>query len=65
MKERLTNGTVVEYYQTGNLVGIGVICGNGEKNGMKVYDVEFPNGRTHWGYRDQFKVVNKNLKEVK
>ena len=59
MKERLTKGTVVEYYQHGTLIGVGVISDSGEKNGMKVYDVDLPNGRTYWGYRDQFTVVNK------
>lgn len=59
MKEGLTEGTVVEYRQHGELIGVGVIVGNGTKNGMKVYDVDLPNGRTHWGYRDQFTVTNK------
>lgn len=58
MEERLTKGTVVEYYQHGTLIGVGVIVDSGEENGMKVYDVDLPNGRTHWGYRDQFKVVS-------
>lgn len=58
MKERLTEGTVVEYYQHGTLIGVGVISGSGMENGMKVYDVDLPNGRSHWGYHHQFKVVN-------
>lgn len=57
----LKNGTVVKYYSiSGELVGTGVICGSGEKNGTKVYDVDMPNGDTYWGYREQFKIANKN-----
>lgn len=56
----LKNGTVVKYYRlSGELVGTGVICGSGEKNGMHAYDVDMPNGDTYWGYREQFKIVNK------
>lgn len=57
--ERLTIGSKVEYYQHGVFIGVGKIVDSGEKNGCKVYDVEFPNGRCHWGYRDQFKKVSK------
>ena len=55
----LKDGTVVKYYRlSGELVGTGVICGSGEKNRMRVYDVDMPNGDTYWGYRDQFNIVS-------
>lgn len=53
----LRTGTRVEYYQSGKLVGLGKIAGNGVENGRKVYDVDLDNGRKHWGYRDQFQVA--------
>ena len=56
----LEEGAAVEYYQRDGLVGVGVICGSGEKNGQTVYVVDMPNGDTYWGYRDQFKIANKN-----
>jgi hypothetical protein len=61
VKERIRKGTVVEYFQHDVLIGKGIIVDIGTKNGMKVYDVELPNSRTFWGYRDQFKVVHKTI----
>jgi RNA polymerase-interacting CarD/CdnL/TRCF family regulator len=35
----------------------GVITGIGEKNEMKVYDVDLPDGDMRWGYADQFEPI--------
>lgn len=56
MNQRITK---VEYYQDDILIGTGKITGIDKKNGMSVYDVTLSNGKLHWGYRDQFKVISK------
>ena len=37
----------------------GTITGWGEKNGETVYDVQLDDGNLHWGYCDQFKLMEK------
>lgn len=59
MNKRLVEGTVVEYRQSGKLIGVGKIVGSGTKNGQRVYDVEMDSGMGYWGYRDQFTIVGK------
>lgn len=55
---KLKIGTKVHYQQGDSGWLKGEITGTGEKNGMKVYDVEldkpYNGGTSYWGYANQF-----------